>query len=54
MNPDPSTPADQRQSIYIMAANLPKTMKALQYSKPEQYGLVELPLPELRENDVLV
>lgn len=37
-----------------MAANLPTTMRALQYSKPEVFGLVELPLPELRENDVLV
>lgn len=37
-----------------MAADLPKTMRALQYSKPEDFGLVELPLPEVRENDVLV
>lgn len=24
------------------------------YSKPEHYGLVEVPVPELRENDILV
>ncbi|KAG8160527.1 hypothetical protein KVR01_010063 [Diaporthe batatas] len=35
-------------------ANLPKTMKALQYSKPENFSIVEVPLPELRDDDVLV
>ncbi|KAJ5601009.1 hypothetical protein N7510_010543 [Penicillium lagena] len=33
---------------------IPKTMRALQYSKPEHYGLVEVPVPELRENDILI
>ncbi|KAI9681393.1 MAG: hypothetical protein M1817_002676 [Caeruleum heppii] len=35
-------------------ANLPKTMKALRYEKPEDYGVVEVPLPTLRDNDVLI
>ena len=39
---------------FTMSADLPKTMKALQYSEPRKYGIVELPLPELRENDILV
>jgi len=34
--------------------SLPKTMKALQYSKPEHFGIVEVPLPVLRPNDVLI
>ncbi|KAI9813325.1 MAG: hypothetical protein M1832_006340 [Thelocarpon impressellum] len=29
-------------------------MKALRYSKPEVYGVVEAPLPKLRDNDVLI
>ncbi|KAI1912906.1 hypothetical protein LOZ53_003121 [Ophidiomyces ophidiicola] len=37
-----------------MTSSLPKTMKALQYSKPEEYSIVNIPLPELRENDVLL
>ncbi|KAJ5679115.1 alcohol dehydrogenase [Penicillium macrosclerotiorum] len=37
-----------------MATALPQTMKALQYAKPEHFSLVELPLPEVRENDVLI
>ncbi|EAS33921.3 chlorophyll synthesis pathway protein BchC [Coccidioides immitis RS] len=37
-----------------MASQLPKTMKALQYSKPEEYAIVNIPLPQLRENDVLI
>ncbi|PGH19172.1 chlorophyll synthesis pathway protein BchC [Polytolypa hystricis UAMH7299] len=37
-----------------MAAQIPKTMKALQYSKPEVYGIVQIPVPELRENDILI
>jgi D-arabinitol dehydrogenase (NADP+) len=37
-----------------MAAELPKTMRALQYSEPRKHSLVEIPLPELRENDILV
>ncbi|PQE25397.1 L-threonine 3-dehydrogenase protein [Rutstroemia sp. NJR-2017a BBW] len=34
--------------------SLPTTMKALRYSKPEEYGIVEVPLPKLRDNDILV
>lgn len=34
--------------------SLPKSMKALLYSKPKEHSLVEVPLPEIRENDVLV
>ncbi|EDN94621.1 hypothetical protein SS1G_10495 [Sclerotinia sclerotiorum 1980 UF-70] len=34
--------------------SLPTSMKALRYSKPEEYGIVEVPLPKLRDNDVLV
>jgi D-arabinitol dehydrogenase (NADP+) len=37
-----------------MAAELPKTMRALQYTEPRKHSLVEIPLPELRENDILV
>ncbi|KAH8161599.1 hypothetical protein CIB48_g6651 [Xylaria polymorpha] len=35
-------------------ANLPKTMKALRYEKPEVWGIVEVPLPTLRPGDVLL
>ncbi|PBP20455.1 putative Sorbitol dehydrogenase [Diplocarpon rosae] len=35
-------------------ASLPKEMKALRYSKPEEYGIVTVPLPKLRPNDVLI
>ncbi|KAI0202998.1 GroES-like protein [Astrocystis sublimbata] len=35
-------------------ANLPKTMKALRYEKPEVWGIVEVPLPTLRPGDVLI
>ncbi|KAI2817824.1 hypothetical protein CBS63078_115 [Aspergillus niger] len=31
-----------------------KTMKALRYEKPESHGIVDVPLPELRDNDVLI
>ncbi|KAL3427161.1 D-arabinitol dehydrogenase 1 [Phlyctema vagabunda] len=34
--------------------SLPKEMKALRYSKPEEYGIVTVPLPKLRDNDVLI
>ncbi|OJJ86529.1 zinc-dependent alcohol dehydrogenase family protein [Aspergillus glaucus CBS 516.65] len=37
-----------------MAADLPLTMKALKYEKPEVHSIVEAPLPMLRENDVLI
>ncbi|KAF8252303.1 GroES-like protein [Wilcoxina mikolae CBS 423.85] len=35
-------------------SNLPKTMKALRYDKPQSYGIVEVPLPVIRDNDVLI
>jgi len=35
-------------------ANLPQTMKALRYDKPKSYGVVEVPLPKVRDNDVLI
>ncbi|KAK2591198.1 hypothetical protein QQS21_011106 [Conoideocrella luteorostrata] len=35
-------------------ANLPKEMKALRYEKPEDWSIVKVPLPELRDNDVLL
>ncbi|ODQ50376.1 alcohol dehydrogenase [Saitoella complicata NRRL Y-17804] len=38
----------------MSAPQLPKTMKALQYDKPESFAVVELPLPELRPTDVLI
>ncbi|CAL3972500.1 unnamed protein product [Diplocarpon coronariae] len=34
--------------------SLPKEMKALRYSKPEEYAIVTVPLPKLRPNDVLI
>ncbi|CAZ80329.1 unnamed protein product [Tuber melanosporum] len=34
--------------------SLPATMKALRYDKPESYAVVEVPLPTLRDNDVLI
>ncbi|KKA21634.1 Alcohol dehydrogenase, zinc-containing [Rasamsonia emersonii CBS 393.64] len=37
-----------------MAANVPKTMKALRYEKPETFAVVDIPVPTLRENDVLI
>jgi len=33
---------------------IPATMKALRYSEPEKYGIVEVPVPKLRPNDVLI
>ncbi|KAJ4993441.1 D-arabinitol dehydrogenase 1 [Stagonosporopsis vannaccii] len=33
---------------------LPKKMKALQYSAPEQFAVVEIDVPEIRDNEVLV
>ncbi|KAF5137517.1 D-arabinitol dehydrogenase 1 [Metarhizium anisopliae] len=35
-------------------ADLPKEMKALRYEKPEDWSIVTVPLPELRDSDVLV
>ncbi|KAI9799285.1 MAG: hypothetical protein M1833_004163 [Piccolia ochrophora] len=35
-------------------SDLPKSMKALRYEKPKEYGIVEVPLPTVRDNDVLV
>ncbi|KAA6414483.1 MAG: chlorophyll synthesis pathway [Lasallia pustulata] len=34
--------------------SLPSKMKALRYEKPEHYGIVEVDLPTVRENDVLI
>ncbi|KAK0366842.1 hypothetical protein LTR91_025905 [Friedmanniomyces endolithicus] len=33
---------------------VPKTMKALQYSKPEDFAVVEIDVPSIGEEDVLV
>jgi len=35
-------------------ANLPKEMKALRYTKPEEFAVVTVPLPKLRDNDILI
>jgi D-arabinitol dehydrogenase (NADP+) len=32
----------------------PPYRKALRYSKPEDYAVVEVPLPTMRENDIMV
>jgi len=37
-----------------MASDLPKKMKALCYEEPRKHALVEVDLPEVRENDVLI
>ncbi|KAL4989527.1 chaperonin 10-like protein [Aspergillus falconensis] len=37
-----------------MTANVPKTMKALLYDKPEAHKIAEIPVPTLRDNDVLI
>ncbi|KXX77676.1 D-arabinitol dehydrogenase 1 [Madurella mycetomatis] len=37
-----------------MAASLPKEMKALRYNQPRVFEVVKVPLPVLREGDVLV
>ncbi|KAL3454976.1 chaperonin 10-like protein [Aspergillus heterothallicus] len=37
-----------------MATNLPTTMRALRYEKPGNYDVANVPLPEIRENDVLI
>lgn len=37
-----------------MAISIPKTMRALQYSEPKKHKIVEVPVPGIRENDVLV
>jgi D-arabinitol dehydrogenase (NADP+) len=34
--------------------SLPKEMRALRYTKPKEYSLVTVPLPQLRDNDVLI
>ncbi|KAH8899524.1 NADP-dependent mannitol dehydrogenase [Thozetella sp. PMI_491] len=34
--------------------SLPQDMKALRYNKPEDFDVVRVPLPDLREDDVLV
>ncbi|KAK0335927.1 hypothetical protein LTS16_013767 [Friedmanniomyces endolithicus] len=33
---------------------IPKTMKALQYSKPKDFAVVEIDVPSIGEEDVLV
>ncbi|RDA94263.1 hypothetical protein CP533_0612 [Ophiocordyceps camponoti-saundersi (nom. inval.)] len=35
-------------------ASLPKEMKALRYEKPEDWSIVKVPLPQLRDDDVLM
>ncbi|KAH0614422.1 uncharacterized protein LAJ45_09550 [Morchella importuna] len=35
-------------------SGLPQTMKALRYDKPLSYAVVEVPLPVVRDNDVLI
>ncbi|KAL2821373.1 chaperonin 10-like protein [Aspergillus cavernicola] len=37
-----------------MASNIPQTMKALLYDKPEVHKITEIPVPTLRENDILI
>jgi D-arabinitol dehydrogenase (NADP+) len=34
--------------------SLPKTMKALRYSEPKKHSVVEVPLPVVRDGDVLI
>lgn len=34
--------------------SLPKTMKALRYSEPRKHSVVEVPLPVVRDGDVLI
>jgi hypothetical protein len=34
--------------------SLPKSMKALCYSEPRKYSVVEVPLPVVRDGDVLI
>jgi len=44
-----------RSSIVNMGSSgLPSKMKALRYEKPEVFSVVEAPLPQLREHDILV
>jgi hypothetical protein len=38
----------------LLSAQTKLTRHLRRYSKPEEYGVVEVPLPTLRENDVLV
>ncbi|KAF3083825.1 hypothetical protein TWF102_000544 [Orbilia oligospora] len=33
---------------------LPATMKALRYEQPEKFGIVEVPLPTVRDGDILI
>jgi hypothetical protein len=35
------------------STDLPTKMKALRYEEPEKFSFVEVPLPKLRDNDVL-
>lgn len=34
--------------------SLPKSMKALRYSEPKKHSVVEVPLPAMRDTDVLI
>ncbi|RMZ76204.1 hypothetical protein DV737_g4925, partial [Chaetothyriales sp. CBS 132003] len=38
----------------MASTDLPKSMKALKYDAPEKFSVVEVPLPTLRDNDVLL
>lgn len=35
-------------------AELPTKMKALRYTKPEDWSIVQVPLPKIRDNDILI
>ncbi|KAF2023279.1 GroES-like protein [Setomelanomma holmii] len=45
---------EQDQEALRRITNVPKKMKALQYSAPEKFAVVELDLPEIGPEDVLV
>jgi len=35
-------------------SNLPKTMKALRYEEPRKHSIVQVPLPVVRDGDILI
>ncbi|KAL3450524.1 chaperonin 10-like protein [Aspergillus insuetus] len=37
-----------------MTTNLPSSMRALRYERPKEFNVVNVPLPQLRDNDVLI
>jgi hypothetical protein len=41
-------------NLVALKMSLPKEMRALRYTKPKEYSIVTVPLPELRDNDVLI